>query len=192
MQRPRRRRISSRAKRRISSRANAESAVEPNAESAFEPDAESAARPGAESGTGQDVTQQTVSAEQLISVLEQEPSILESIRSFVAQRSGADSAAITDEMIFERIRQDAGLRELVTKRLIASGYGPNFVSLNEAPRAGSTDQLYRNSFIRIRTIHRLSIGRVRIETCRRYPISIRSFLSWERSCVDLEATHFCR
>lgn len=72
----------------------------------------------------------TASAEQLISILEQEPAILESVRSMVAQRTGVDPNAITEEVIFERIRQDAGLRELVTKDLIARGYGANLIALN--------------------------------------------------------------
>src|ERR1035441_397200 len=83
----------------------------------------------------QEVVQPTVSAEQLIGILEQEPAILESVRSLVVQRTGGDPNAITDEVVFERIRQDAGLREAVTKELIGRGYGANLLALN----AGSTE-----------------------------------------------------
>ena len=66
-----------------------------------------------------------ISAEQLISILEQEPLILEDVRTLIERRSGDEQTIIGDETVYERIREDASLRELVKKILIWRGYGPD-------------------------------------------------------------------
>ena len=73
---------------------------------------------------------QGMSAEQIISILEQKPALLDSIRIQVAQVSGTDPDTITDEAIFEAIRQDASLRDLAIRQLIARGYGADLKTLN--------------------------------------------------------------
>lgn len=89
---------------------------------------------------GQGANQFTVSAEQLISILEMEPLILRDVRLLVARRSGDLPSKITNETVYERIRQDASLRTMVTKLLIMRGYGPDLVALNEnqAPHENPT------------------------------------------------------
>ena len=74
--------------------------------------------------------QQTMSAEQIISILEQEPDLLDSIKNQVAQRTGADPTTITDETLFQRIRQDASLRDLATNELIRRGYKSDLATPN--------------------------------------------------------------
>ncbi|MDR3724542.1 MAG: SLBB domain-containing protein [Terracidiphilus sp.] len=72
-----------------------------------------------------------MSAEQIISILEHKPLILDSIRSQLAKQSGiTDPTTISDESIYERIRQDASLRELATAELIMSGYRADLAALN--------------------------------------------------------------
>jgi protein involved in polysaccharide export with SLBB domain len=73
----------------------------------------------------------TVSAEQLISIVEQQPLILKRIKFLIVQRSGEQLATISDEMVYERIRQDASLREVITRLLIWSGFGPDLEAINE-------------------------------------------------------------
>ena len=77
---------------------------------------------------GQKQNQPEVSADQLISILQREPLVLEDIRTLIAKRSGVDATTINDEIIFERIRGDASLRELVMRSFdsarIWSGFGP--------------------------------------------------------------------
>jgi protein involved in polysaccharide export with SLBB domain len=80
--------------------------------------------------TDQTPAQQTMSAEQIISILEQEPDILESIKSQVAQLTGTDPTSLSDEALYERIRQDATLRDLATKELIARGYSADLTALS--------------------------------------------------------------
>jgi protein involved in polysaccharide export with SLBB domain len=80
--------------------------------------------------TGQMPNQQTMSAEQIIGILEQEPDLLASIKSMVAQQSETDPGTISDQSIYDRIRQDASLRDLVTQDLIKRGYSPNPEALN--------------------------------------------------------------
>jgi len=75
--------------------------------------------------------QQEMSAEQIISILEHEPVILDSIKSQIAKQSvTTDPSAISDESIYERIRQDASLREFATEELVKSGYSANLGALN--------------------------------------------------------------
>jgi protein involved in polysaccharide export with SLBB domain len=80
--------------------------------------------------TGQMSNQQTMSAEQIIGILEQDPGLMNSIKSIVAQQSGTDPGTISDQSIYDRIRQDASLRDLATQDLIKRGYSPNPEALN--------------------------------------------------------------
>jgi len=88
--------------------------------------------------TGQMSDQQTMSAEQIIGILEQEPDLLASIKSLVAQKSGTDPGTISDQAIYDRIHQDASLRDLATQELIKRGYNPNPIALNSnSPNAAN-------------------------------------------------------
>ena len=72
--------------------------------------------------TGQAINQQTMPAEQIINILQREPDILASIKTQAAQQSGVDPDTISDEALYDRIRQDATLRDLATKELVKRGY----------------------------------------------------------------------
>ena len=69
--------------------------------------------------------QQSMSADQIIDILRQEPDILASVKIEAAQQSGVDPTTISDEAVFDRIRQDASLRELASKELIGRGFNMN-------------------------------------------------------------------
>ncbi len=74
-----------------------------------------------------------VSAEQLISILEREPLVLEDVRSLVAKRTNQTTDSVRDEIIYERIRDDVSLRDLIMRILIRRGYGPELVKLSDNP-----------------------------------------------------------
>ena len=82
---------------------------------------------------GQAADQQTMPAEQIIDILQQEPDILATVKMQAAQQSGVDPDTISDEAIYDRIRQDATLRDLATKELVKHGYGINPVAPNQNP-----------------------------------------------------------
>jgi len=73
---------------------------------------------------GQSTNQQTMSAAQIIAILQQEPDILESVNVQAAQQVGVDPSTISDQTIYDRIRQDASLRDLATQELAQRGYNP--------------------------------------------------------------------
>jgi protein involved in polysaccharide export with SLBB domain len=79
----------------------------------------------ADQQTGQTSNQQAMSAEQIIGILEQEPDLLASIKSLVAKQPGTDPGTVSDQSIYDRIRQDASLRDTVTQELIKRGYSTN-------------------------------------------------------------------
>ena len=82
--------------------------------------------------------QQTMSAEQIIGILEQDPDLLASIKSLVARQSGTDPGTISDQAIYDRIHQDASLRDLATQELIKRGYSPNPAAPNSnSPNAAN-------------------------------------------------------
>ena len=64
----------------------------------------------------------TMSSEQIISILKQEPLILTSIKEQVAQQTGMDPTSITDQSLYQRIRQSQAVRVLATKELVTRGY----------------------------------------------------------------------
>lgn len=88
-------------------------------------------RPAQSQPPSQPPNQLRVSAEQLISILEVEPDVLESIRSLVGQRNGQGTPSVTNEVLYEWIRQDASLRDLITVELIKRGYGQDLMALAE-------------------------------------------------------------
>jgi protein involved in polysaccharide export with SLBB domain len=79
---------------------------------------------------GQTPNQQTMSPEQIVGILEQEPDILDTIKIQVAQQSGVDPSTISDVAIYTRIRQDLSLRDLATKELLRRGYTIDLGALN--------------------------------------------------------------
>jgi protein involved in polysaccharide export with SLBB domain len=73
---------------------------------------------------------QTMSAEQIISILEQEPDILDSIRNQLAQLTSADPTTLSDEVVYERIRQNLSFRVLATNELVKRGYSEDIAALS--------------------------------------------------------------
>ncbi len=84
-------------------------------------------QPSDESNTQADQAQttQVMSADQIISILKQDPVIMQSIKNQVAQQTGADPNSITDDSLFQSVRQSRSVRESATQELIARGYSVN-------------------------------------------------------------------
>jgi protein involved in polysaccharide export with SLBB domain len=80
---------------------------------------------------GQLADQQTMSVDQLIEILRQEPDILDSIKTQVAQRLGVDPSTISDEDIYDRIPLDENLRNMVMKELAKHGYNTGLGPQNQ-------------------------------------------------------------
>jgi protein involved in polysaccharide export with SLBB domain len=85
----------------------------------------------------QPMDQQTMPADQIADILRQEPEILASVKIQAAQQSGVDPSTISDETIYDGIRQDANLCDMASKELARRGFntGPeeqNQVSKNPA------------------------------------------------------------
>jgi Periplasmic protein involved in polysaccharide export len=87
------------------------------------------------------VSSPTMSAEQIISILKQEPGALASIKEQVAQETGSDPSTITDVALFQRIRQSTNVRVLATQELSTRGYSvdqtPEVVQNGRTGRRGS-------------------------------------------------------
>ena len=66
-----------------------------------------------------------MSADQIIAILQQQPDLLDSVKAMVAQQTGVDPSTISDDMLYNSIRQDANLRAQVTKDLNQLGYSTN-------------------------------------------------------------------
>jgi protein involved in polysaccharide export with SLBB domain len=71
-----------------------------------------------------------MTADQIIGILQQEPDLLASVKAVAAQQSRTDPSTISDDALYDRIRQSADLRAQVTKDLNQLGYSTNTVSAN--------------------------------------------------------------
>jgi protein involved in polysaccharide export with SLBB domain len=74
--------------------------------------------------------QRRMTAEQIISLLEQEPGILAMVKGQLARELRVDPSAVSDESVYERIRQDISLRDNITKLLVLLGYTADLEALN--------------------------------------------------------------
>src|ERR1035441_9297808 len=83
--------------------------------------------------TGQAADQQTMIAEQIIDILQQEPDILATVKMQAAEQLGVDPGTISDEAMYDRIRQDATVRDMATKELVKRGYAMNPAAPNQHP-----------------------------------------------------------
>lgn len=72
-----------------------------------------------------------LSADRLIAILQQQPELLAGAKEEVASRLSVDPETIKDDALFDRIRQDSGLRAEITRELIKNGYN---VSAYDASR----------------------------------------------------------
>jgi protein involved in polysaccharide export with SLBB domain len=80
---------------------------------------------GDQSGNAQGANPAAMSAEQIIGILQQEPTILADVKNEAARQTGVDPSSITDDELFSRIRQDANLRVQITSALNKLGYSTN-------------------------------------------------------------------
>ena len=88
-----------------------------------------------QNGNGQSSDQSVMSAEQIIAILQQEPMVLNDVKTQIAQQAGVDPSAITDDQLYSRIRRDANLRAQISTGLSNLGFSTNSL----APRgAGFT------------------------------------------------------
>jgi protein involved in polysaccharide export with SLBB domain len=77
--------------------------------------------------------QASMSADQIINILQQQPDLLVSVKDAVAQQTGVDPSTITDDKLYSDIRQNADLRTQVTMDLNQLGYSTNTVPANNQP-----------------------------------------------------------
>lgn len=66
--------------------------------------------------------QQAMPADAIIGLLQTQPMLLEAARIRLAQVLGVDPTTLTDQMLFDRIHQDAALRLRITEELRRRGY----------------------------------------------------------------------
>jgi protein involved in polysaccharide export with SLBB domain len=81
--------------------------------------------PTSSNGNGipqQQAQNQEMSSEQIIAVLQQQPQLLTQIRNIAAQKLGVDPGSISDDAIYDRIRQDPGLQAQASAQLTRLGY----------------------------------------------------------------------
>lgn len=103
---------------------------------------QAAATPADDQATQATASQQTtMSAEQIVAILEQAPGMLAAVKDVAAQRSGADPSTVTDQQIYAQLQQDLNLRMQATKVLNDNGYLTNAgTSSNAANRHSSARQ----------------------------------------------------
>ena len=65
---------------------------------------------------------QSMSAQQIITILRQEPEVLSSVKIQLAQQTGVDPTTISDDIVFDRLRQDSNLRDLASNELTKRGF----------------------------------------------------------------------
>ena len=86
---------------------------------------------------GVSAQESSMSADAIINLLQQQPALLQAAKIRVAQALGVNPSTLTDQVLFDRIRQDAILRGKFTGGLAKRGYdtsgsmGPQFG--NQAP-----------------------------------------------------------
>ena len=76
-------------------------------------------------GQTSDQSQAAMTAEEIISILQQSPDVLSGIRTVLAQGFGVDPSIISDDGVYNCIRQDANFRIGVTAELKDQGYSAN-------------------------------------------------------------------
>jgi protein involved in polysaccharide export with SLBB domain len=77
-------------------------------------------------------------ADQIISILRQEPLVRQRIKEQVAQQSGIDPSTITDAALFARVRQTESVRFIATQELRAQGYSIDQVAVSKSTARGSS------------------------------------------------------
>lgn len=89
--------------------------------------------PSGQGEMGQSMAQSAVSAEQIIAILMQSPSTLTTLKSFAGQEFGVDPLTISDNGIYNCIRQDPNFRTQAVNVLVQKGYTLNPQEGSQAP-----------------------------------------------------------
>jgi protein involved in polysaccharide export with SLBB domain len=76
----------------------------------------------------------SVAAARTIEMLQKSPQALDAIKGEIARQTSTDAAAITDEAVFTRIRQDAEVRTRIAKALGENGEGRSSLARRSRPR----------------------------------------------------------
>lgn len=84
--------------------------------------------------------QEAMSADRIITILQQNPELLASLRNMAAQKTASDPSTISDETIFDRIRQEPASRAQIASALKQRGY-----DTSEDPAAPPTSTAKANS-----------------------------------------------
>jgi protein involved in polysaccharide export with SLBB domain len=84
-------------------------------------------------GNAQATDQTQMSADQIIAILQQQPGLRATVKAMVAQQTGVAPSTISDDALYNNIRQDANLRAQVTTNLNQLGY-----STNATPQSNAT------------------------------------------------------
>jgi len=69
--------------------------------------------------------QAALSPERIISILQQQPELLAAAKEAAANQLSVDPETITDDMVYDQIRQDPNLRAQITEELRRRGYDVN-------------------------------------------------------------------
>jgi protein involved in polysaccharide export with SLBB domain len=80
-----------------------------------------------------------MSAEQIIAILQQDPGALTAVKNTAAQRLSVDPNSISDEDIFEQIRQNTSLRDQAAQELTKRGYSIDTGTQGEESRTQRPD-----------------------------------------------------
>jgi protein involved in polysaccharide export with SLBB domain len=97
--------------------------------------------------------QPALSADRIISLLQQQPELLAVAKERAAARFSIDPSTISDDAVYDRIRQDANLRGQITQELSRRGYD---VSSNPDAGLAAAGRGVRNSGSRQKTGARLA------------------------------------
>ncbi len=68
---------------------------------------------------------QTMSAAQILGIVQAEPDLMDALKNQIALESGVDPTTLTDQSVTERIKESEQTRVLATKELVARGYSVN-------------------------------------------------------------------
>ena len=96
-----------------------------------------------QSGFMQATDQTSMSAEQIIAILQQQPGLRATVKAMFAQQTGVDPSTISDDVLYNGIRQDANLRAQVTTNLNQIGYSTNPTPESNATKAAGAAQTRR-------------------------------------------------
>ncbi len=72
--------------------------------------------------SAQDTNQSSMSAAEIVQILQQAPDLLSSVKNLAGQQYGVDPATLSDSGVYNCIRQDPSLRDQISAELVRQGY----------------------------------------------------------------------